>query len=306
MYDSMAKPSALGKGLSALISSRPAATPVASPTPVEEKGERVQPIAIGSLAPSPLQPRKNFREEEIVELSDSIREHGILQPLICRQVNDRFELIAGERRWRAAQKLGLDTVPVIVRDASDKDVLELALIENLQRAELNPVEEAKAYLRLAEEFAMKQEDISRRVGRSRASVANAMRLLDLAPQLQTWLAQERITVGHAKVLLSLRSQEEQVLAAEEVLRKGLTVRGAETLVAQLIESSGKTRKAKSTKSAPGIASALQTVQTRLQHHLGTHVAVHHGDKRGRIEIEYYGNDDLHRLLSLLGIRDDIS
>ena len=302
----MAKPSALGKGLSALISSRPAATPVASPTPVEEKGERVQPLAIGSLTPSPLQPRKNFREDELVELSDSIREHGILQPLICRKIGDHFELIAGERRWRAAQKLGLETIPVIVREASDKDVLELALIENIQRAELDPVEEAKAYLRLAEEFAMKQEDIAKRVGRNRASVANAMRLLDLAPQLQTWLSQERLTVGHAKVLLSLRSQEEQIAAAEEVLRKGLTVRGAETLVSQLIASSGKARKTKSAKTTPGVAPALQSVQTRLQHHLGTHVVLHHGDKRGRIEIEYYGNDDLNRLLSLLGVSEDLS
>jgi ParB family transcriptional regulator, chromosome partitioning protein len=300
----MAKPSALGKGLSALISSRPAATPVASPTPVEEKGERVQPLAVGSLTPSPLQPRKNFREEELIELADSIREHGILQPLICRQAGDRFELIAGERRWRAAQRLGLESVPVIVREASDRDVLELALIENLQRAELNPVEEAKAYLRLAEEFAMKQEDISRRVGRSRASVANAMRLLDLAPQLQTWLSQERLTVGHAKVLLALRSQEEQLAAAEEILRKGLTVRGSETLVSQLLEFAGKTRKAKNSKTSQGVTQALQSVQNRLQHHFGTHVALHHGDKRGRIEIEYYGNDDLNRLLSLLGIQED--
>jgi len=300
----MAKPSALGKGLSALISSRPAATPVASPTPVEEKGERVQPLSLGSLIPSPLQPRKSFREEELSELADSIREHGILQPLICRKNGDRFELIAGERRWRAAQSLGFESVPVIVREASDKDVLELALIENLQRAELNPVEEAKAYLRLAEEFSMKQEEISKRVGRSRASVANAMRLLDLAPQLQTWLSQERLTVGHAKVLLSLRSEEEQLAAAEEILKKGLTVRGAETLVTQLLESSGKVKRAKNAKSGRSVQPAIHQVQTRLQHHLGTHVALHHGDKRGRIEIEYYGNDDLNRILSLLGMEDD--
>ncbi len=302
----MAKPSALGKGLSALISSRPAATPVASPTPVEEKGERVQSLALGSLIPSPLQPRKSFREEELSELADSIREHGILQPLICRKNGERFELIAGERRWRAAHQLALETVPVIVREASDKDVLELALIENLQRAELNPVEEAKAYLRLSEEFDMKQEEISKRVGRSRASVANAMRLLDLAPQLQTWLSQERLSVGHAKVLLSLRSHEEQLASAEEILRKGLTVRGAETLVNQLLESSGKARKVKNASKAPSVAPALKDVQTRLQHHLGTHVALHHGDKRGRIEIEYYGSQDLNRILSLLGIEDELA
>ncbi len=299
----MAKPSALGKGLGALITTR-AATPIASPTPAVEKGERVQQLAPASLAPSPLQPRKVFKEDELHELADSIREHGILQPLICRKTGDLFELIAGERRWRASQLVGLETVPVIVREASDRDVLELALIENIQRAELNPLEEAKAYLRLAEEFSMKQEDISRSVGRSRASVANSIRLLDLAPELQTWLAQERISVGHAKVLLSLRSHEEQTAAAEEILRKGLTVRGAETLVAQIADSTGKERRPKSTKGSTRVAPAIQRLQNRLQHHFGTHVALQHTEKRGRIEIEYYGQDDLQRILTLLGLESD--
>jgi ParB family chromosome partitioning protein len=299
----MAKPSALGKGLGALITTRPA-TPIASPAPVVEKGERVQQLAPASLAPSPLQPRKVFKEDELHELADSIREHGILQPLICRKAGDLFELIAGERRWRASQLVGLETVPVIVREASDRDVLELALIENIQRAELNPLEEAKAYLRLAEEFSMKQEDISRSVGRSRASVANSIRLLDLAPELQTWLSQERISVGHAKVLLSLRSHEEQTAAAEEILRKGLTVRGAETLVAQIADSTGKERRTKSAKSTARVAPAIQRLQNRLQHHFGTHVALQHTDKRGRIEIEYYGQDDLQRILTLLGLDAD--
>jgi ParB family chromosome partitioning protein len=299
----MAKPSALGKGLGALITTRPA-TPVASPAPVVEKGERVQQLAPALLAPSPLQPRKVFKEDELHELADSIREHGILQPLICRRAGELFELIAGERRWRASQLVGLETVPVIVREASDRDVLELALIENIQRAELNPLEEAKAYLRLAEEFSMKQEDISRSVGRSRASVANSIRLLDLAPELQTWLSQERISVGHAKVLLSLRSHEEQTAAAEEILRKGLTVRGAETLVAQIAEATGKDKRTKAVKGTVRVAPAIQRLQNRLQHHFGTHVALQHTDKRGRIEIEYYGQDDLHRILALLGLEVD--
>jgi ParB family chromosome partitioning protein len=299
----MAKPSALGKGLGALISTRPA-TPVASPAPAVEKGERVQQLAPALLIPSPLQPRKLFKEDELQELADSIREHGILQPLICRKTGDSFELIAGERRWRASQLLALESVPVIVRDAADRDVLELALIENLQRADLNPLEEAKAYLRLAEEFSMKQEDISRSVGRSRASIANSIRLLDLAPELQTWLAQERLSVGHAKVLLGLRTHEQQTLAAEEILRKGLTVRGAETLVAQIAASTGKERRAKPAKNNKRLAPAIQRLQNRLQHHFGTHVALQHGDKRGRIEIEYYGQDDLERILNLLGLESD--
>jgi ParB family chromosome partitioning protein len=271
---------------------------------VEEKGERVQQLAPAALTPSPLQPRKVFKEDELHELAGSIREHGILQPLICRKAGDLFELIAGERRWRASQLVGLETVPVIVREASDRDVLELALIENIQRAELNPLEEAKAYLRLSEEFYMKQEDISRSVGRSRASVANSIRLLDLAPELQTWLSQERISVGHAKVLLSLRSHEEQTAAAEEILRKGLTVRGAETLVAQIADSTGKERRPKSAKGSTRVAPAIQRLQNRLQHHFGTHVALQHTDKRGRIEIEYYGQDDLQRILTLLGLESD--
>ena len=299
----MAKPSALGKGLSALISTRPA-TPLASPAPATEKGERVQQLAPTLLTPSPLQPRKVFKEDELRELADSIREHGVLQPLICRKSGDVFELIAGERRWRASQLVGIEKLPVIVREASDRDVLELALIENLQRAELNPLEEAKAYLRLVEEFSLKQEDISRSVGRSRAAVANSIRLLDLAPELQTWLSQERLSVGHAKVLLSLRSHEEQVAAAEEILRKGLTVRGTETLVAQIADAKGKEKRTKSPKANARLAPAIQRLQNRLQHHFGTHVALQHNEKRGRIEIEYYGKEDLERILALLGLAAD--
>lgn len=298
----MAKPTALGKGLTALISSRPA-TPLASPTPVVEKGERIQMLPLNRIVPSPLQPRKVFREEQLQELIDSIREHGVVQPLICRKNGDQFELIAGERRWRASQSIGIAEVPVLVRDASDRDVLELALIENIQRADLNPIEEAKAFLKLSEDFSMTQEEIAKRVGVSRASVANTVRLLDLAPQIQTWLSQERLTVGHAKVLLSLPIHSEQNHAAEEVLRKGLTVRATETLVARHLESTGKKKPAKNKKDS-GLHPALQNVQNRLQRHLGTHVSLSHGDKRGRIEIEYYGTDDLNRLLELLGIHQE--
>jgi ParB family chromosome partitioning protein len=299
----MAKPSALGKGLSALISTKPA-TPVASPTPAVEKGERVQSIPLGSLVPSPLQPRKVFREEQLQELVDSIREHGVVQPLICRERGGKYEIIAGERRWRASQRLHLETLPVIVREAPDRDVLELALIENLQRADLNPIEEARAYQRLSEDFAMKQEDISQRVGKSRAVVANAIRLLDLDPQIQTWISQETLSVGHAKVLLALKGHADQLVAAHEVLKKGLTVRGAETLVKQHLESSGKVKRTRASAATPSLAPALQRIQNRLQHHLGTHVALHHGEKRGRIEIEYYGNEDLDRLLAALGLEQE--
>lgn len=289
----------LGKGLSALINTR-----VASPTPAVESGERVQRISLAQIVPTPLQPRTVFRDEHLEELVASIKEHGIIQPLIARMRGDKYELIAGERRWRAAQKVGLTEAPVIIREASDQDVLELALIENLQREDLNPIEEANAFTRLAREFGLRQEDIAQKVGKSRAAVANSMRLLDLHEQVQSWLTQERISVGHAKVLLSLKSRDEQVLLADIIIRRVLTVRAAEKLVAQHFAQSGATKPTRSgspAPAAPALAPALQHVQNRLQQHFATHVALQHSEKRGRIEIEYYGSDDLNRVLGLLGL-----
>jgi ParB family chromosome partitioning protein len=293
---------ALGKGLGALINTR-----VASPTPALESGERVQLIGLALIVPTPLQPRTVFRDEHLDELVASIKEHGIIQPLIARKRGDKFELIAGERRWRAAQRVGLAEAPVIVREASDQEVLELALIENLQREDLNPIEEANAFERLAREFGLRQEDIAQKVGKSRAAVANSMRLLDLHEQVQSWLTQERISVGHAKVLLALKSRDDQALLAEEIIRCHLTVRAAEKLVARHFAQSGTpkpTRNGTSGSTAAGIAPAVQHLQNRLQQHFATHVSLHHGEKRGRIEIEYYGNDDLQRVLGVLGLHEE--
>jgi len=290
--------SGLGKGLGALIGT-PA---VAERMDVGESGERVHQISLTSIMPSALQPRKNFGHEASQELIDSIRQHGIIQPLIVRQAGTRFELIAGERRWRAAQEIGLASVPAMVRTANDLEVLELSLIENLQRADLNPIEEAQGYARLVNEFGMRQEDIALKVGRSRAAVANALRLLDLHPQVQVWLTQNLISVGHAKVLLALKAHEEQLLAAETVLRRNATVRSTERLVARLLgigRSRRKSRRVTSESSATG--TAVEDLQNRLQQHLATHVIIHHGDKRGRIEIEYYGTDDLQRIVTALGL-----
>src|SRR2546423_3659881 len=188
----MAK-SVLGKGLSALISARSA------PIRLEaEPGEKIQRVDLAMIVPSPLQPRKDFARDALAELVESIRQHGIIQPLVVRNVAGRHELIAGERRWRAAQEAGLAQVPVIVRTATDLEVLELSLIENLQRADLNPIEEAQAYARLSNEFGMRQEDIAQKVGRSRAAAPNSLRLLDLHQQVQTWLSQGLISVGPAE------------------------------------------------------------------------------------------------------------
>jgi ParB family chromosome partitioning protein len=294
----MAK-SGLGKGLGALISARPSITPLAA-----DSGEKIHQIKLAGIVPSPLQPRKDFAPEALQELVESIRQHGIIQPLIVRPLNGgAHELIAGERRWRAAQEAGLTQVPVIVRSATDLEVLELSLIENLQRADLNPIEEAQGYARLAGEFGMKQEEIAQKVGRSRAAVANALRLLDLHPQIQIWLTQNLLSVGHAKVLLAMKSQEEQLLIAERVLRRNASVRATERIVARQLGVDRRRRKQRSGEVSVSSA-AIGDLQNQLQHHLGTRVTIQHSEKRGTIEIEYYGSSDLQRVIGALGLKSN--
>jgi len=293
----MAK-SALGKGLSALISTRPPALRLEA-----EPGEKIQRVDLATIVPSRLQPRKDFAREALGELVESIRQHGIIQPLVVRNIAGKHELIAGERRWRAAQEAGLAQVPIIVRTATDLEVLELSLIENLQRADLNPIEEAQAYARLSNEFGMRQEDIAQKVGRSRAAVANSMRLLDLHQQVQAWLIQGLLSVGHAKVLLALKEPDEQRAVAETILRRSATVRATERLVARQLGGT-RPRRHRQTAANASTSATIEDLQNRLQEHLGTRVLVHHGEKRGRIEIEYYGNDDLQRVLGALGLPDE--
>ena len=288
----------LGKGLGALIGTRPAAV-----REDVDLGERIKQVQLSSIIPSPLQPRKNFAPDALQELVDSIRQHGIIQPLIVRQVDGRHELIAGERRWRAAQEIGLGEVPVIIRTATDLEVLELSLIENLQRTDLNPIEEAQGYARLADEFSMKQEEIAQKVGRSRAAVANAMRLLDLHPQIQTWVAQDLVSVGHAKVLLGVKASEEQLKLAETILRRNYSVRQTERLISRHV---GGWKRRRRTAEIPVTSAAIADLQDKLRQHFGTNVAIHHGPKRGRIEIEYYGDDDLERVLNIIGLKSSES
>ena len=293
----MAKP-ALGRGLGALISpSRAAAEAVAA---AEAAGERVHSVPLTQVVPSPLQPRTTFIPEHLAELVESIRENGIIQPLIVRRVNELLELIAGERRWRAAGQAGLREVPVIVREATDLEVLEFALVENLQREDLNPIEEALAYKRLADEFKLRQEEIAKKVGKSRAAVANTMRLLDLDAEVQGHLVQGRLSVGHAKALLGLRNHEEQRAIAGQVLRRSLSVRATEEAVNDHLTKGGKPRK-KRGGAAREVSPAVRHLENRLQQHLSTRVEIHHGDEKGKILIEYYGNDDLQRLLAQLGL-----
>ncbi len=296
----MAKP-ALGKGLAALIKNKGTDT---EPDPKVEllPGESINQVPIDQLFASPLQPRKRFPEEGLDELMQSIKELGIIQPLIVRRSDDKFELIAGERRWRASQKLGLETIPVIERDASDQEVLEMALIENLQRQDLNPIEEAAGYVRLAKDFTMKQDSIAERVGKSRASVANAMRLLDLQEPIQRHVADGHLTVGHAKAILGVKDPQEQLAAADHILRMNMTVRAAEKFVKEL-NAPKKTSKKKDKAPVEQSAHTLH-LQNKLRNHFSTHVQIKHNEKKGKIELEYYGNDDLGRLLTLLGIDAD--
>lgn len=295
---------ALGKGLGALIRKSPAAAAY----PAEAAGpggdfKRVREVPHALVVPSPLQPRSLFVESPLDDLVESIRQHGIIQPLIVRPVDGRLELIAGERRWRASGKLGLATVPVIEREASDREVLEMALIENLQREDLNPIEEASGYVRLAREFSLKQDEIATRVGKSRASVANAMRLLDLHPDVQSMVSQGRLSVGHAKAILALKDHDTQLLAADRIIREQLTVRAAEKLAQTLLNGGppAKDGGAAKTTTPREVDVHIRALTNRLRDRFATHVSIHHSPKKGRIEIEYYGDDDLQRLLEVLGL-----
>ena len=273
------------------------ASALATPAPAAERGETIRQIPRAEIVPSPLQPRKVFRPEELKEMVDSIRERGVIQPLIARRVQDKYELIAGERRWRAAGEAGLETLPVIVREASNRDVLELALIENLQRADLSPIEEAEAYARLMKEFTLTQEQVAQQVGKGRAAVANAVRLLTLPLQVQAWVGAGDLSVGHAKVLLGLDRAEEQLLAAERVRKENLTVRATVRLVASLRAGSKPATKRKS--AAVSSTAIFADLEKRLQQHVGTRVRIVGKAGAGKIEIHYFSPEDLERILQLL-------
>jgi ParB family transcriptional regulator, chromosome partitioning protein len=308
----MAKP-ALGRGLGALLGGSPVATPpapatvTAAPTPAAAPpvpGEQVRRVPLGQIVPCPFQPRKDFSPEALRELADSIREQGIVQPLIVRERDGQLELIAGERRWRAAQILGLAEVPVILRTADDRAVLELALIENLQRENLNPIEEAQGYAQLVEQFQLTQEEAARKVGKSRAVVANALRLLKLPAEVQGWLREGRLSVGHGKVLLGLVNEKHLKLAAQRILRDGLNVRQTEALVSHLHAREG----APGTKAGPLAPPTRDThvasLENRLRERLGTKVHLRYAQGKGALEIAFFSDAELERLLQILGVSAD--
>ena len=308
----MSKP-ALGRGLGALLSGShqitnpiPATTaPIAAPVPLPDSRDRVQRVPLNKIRATAMQPRKEFSADALKELADSIREQGIVQPLIVRERDGFFELIAGERRWRAAQLLNLADVPVITREADDRTVLELALIENLQRENLNALEEALGYAQLAEQFQLTQEQIATKVGKSRAAVANATRLLKLPAQVQTFIREGRLSVGHAKVILGLTDGEIQSLAAERAIKDGLNVRQTEGLVAKLQsrnhKPSGDTSK---TKAIVPIDSNIGRLEEKLREKFGTKVHIKYTHGKGAVEISFFSDDQLQGVLETLGVNAD--
>jgi len=310
----MAKP-ALGRGLEALLGGNalakppvPAALPIPNPprdaaTPVEPR-ERVQRVALDRVVPCPFQPRKDFPTETLQELADSIKEQGIVQPLIVRERNGHLELIAGERRWRAAQLLGLPDVPVIIREADDRAVLQLALIENLQRENLNPIEEAQGYSQLVEQFALTQEEVALKVGKSRAAVANAVRLLKLPAELQGYLREGRLSVGHAKVILGLAAEKHQKTVAERVVRDGLNVRQTEALVAHLQARESTTITKAGPLTAPTRDAHVANLENQLRERLGTKVHLRYAQGKGAMEIAFFSDAELERILQILGVSAD--
>ena len=302
----MAKP-ALGRGLGALLGNTPPKSPPelevvpTAPNVDESAPTGVLKVPLRSVRPCPFQPRKDFSEEALRELADSIRERGIVQPLVVRPVDNGYELIAGERRWRAAQLLGLTEVPIVIREADDRTALELALIENLQRENLNPIEEAQGFSQLIEQFQLTQEDAATRVGKSRVVVANALRLLRLPSELQAFVRDGRLSVGHAKVILGLTDPDLQKLAADRVLRQALNVRQTEVLVTQLQNQRAATRATgKSGKSATD--PHVDQLQTQLRERMGTKVELRYRQGRGVLNIHFFNDDDLERVLAILGVR----
>jgi ParB family chromosome partitioning protein len=275
----------LGRGLGALI-------PSASPALQRAKPEPETSAPIDAIAPNPYQPREVFDDEALNELSASIREKGVLQPLVVRRVADgRYQLIAGERRFRAAQRAGLNTVPILVRDADDGEALELALIENLQRENLNPIEEARAYERLANEFHLGQEEIARRVGKSRSAITNALRLLGLPAEVLAQLESGALSAAHARTLLALDSAGTQREVADNVITRRLSVRDTEQLVRE-----------RAARSAADVEQ--RAVEARLAQALGTRVHLRHNrNGSGKIVIEYYSLDGLDGLLARLGANE---
>jgi ParB family transcriptional regulator, chromosome partitioning protein len=299
------KRKALGKGLSALIPTKRAdssASPLDASAPSVGDRRGVQAVGIEEVRPNRLQPRKTFDDATMQELADSIREHGLMQPILVRKKGTGFEIIAGERRWRACQKAGLKTIDVIVKDLADDEVFEWALIENIQREDLNPIEEAEAYRRLLETGGLTQEQLAVRVSKDRSTIANALRLLRLPDEVRRQVIAGALSMGHARALLSLESPDEMVRMARDVVKRGLSVREVERAVRTVRKAQlEKTDEATDDPYAflPGGEPAVKAVTEELMRILSTRVRIAPQGKRGRIEIDYSSAEELDRLIAQL-------
>jgi len=283
-----AKPRGLGKGLNAIIGADLVSEVSDRPRAVE--------IPVDRLSPNPFQPRRSFTEEGLEQLADSIRHHGILQPIVVRPSGDGYQLIAGERRWRAAQIAGLQRIPAVVRELDDPGMVQVALIENLQREDLNPIEEASAYRRLMDEFNMTQEQLSSAIGRSRPAIANAVRLLNLPEAIQRAVEERKLSEGHARCLLAISNQGDQLKVAAEIIANGLNVRQAEELVKGTTQNvSRETIRKPTSQEDPNAVRLTQ----RLGERLGTRVKLSGSVSKGKLEIEYYSAEDLDRILEII-------
>ena len=289
----------LGKGLGSLFSDTDIEE-ISTPKAEEKKtGGDIQKIKMSLIEPNKKQPRSKFDAEKIDALADSIKEHGVISPIIITPLeNGMYKIVAGERRWRAAKKANFKEIPAIVRKYNDEQVAEIALIENLQRENLNPIEEAVGYNLLMEEFNLTQEVISQRVGKSRSAVANSLRLLSLDAAIQKLITDGSLTSGHARAVLSVDDSEMRMALAKKIIDGNLNVRQAEALAKELMKK--KPQKKTKEKSAADIEA--ENLANSLSSAIGTKVSISHGAKKGKIEIEYYGNDDLDRILGILGMR----
>ncbi|WP_096438014.1 ParB/RepB/Spo0J family partition protein [Alteribacter populi] len=278
----------LGKGIQALF-----------PESSDEKQEKVQELKIGELRPNPYQPRKRFDDGAIEELKVSISQHGILQPLIVRKSIKGYEIVVGERRFRAAKEAKLKTVPVVIRDLSEDEMMEIALIENLQREDLNPLEEARAYQKLLEHLQVTQEELSKKLGKSRPHIANHVRLLQLPQLAQQFISEGKLSMGHGRALLGLKNKEKIPSTIQKVVNEKLSVRQLEDYVQKINETVSRETKDKKRKISPFIRER----ETTLKNYFGTNVQIRQGKKKGKIEIDFFSEDDLERILTLLDHED---
>lgn len=293
----MARAKGLGKGLDSMIPKKIAKDSKKEVIKKEDNVSRETLINITEIEPNREQPRRSFNEDALQELADSIKQYGILQPLLLQKKDDYYEIIAGERRWRAARLAGIKKVPAIIKEYSSQEVIEIALIENIQREDLNPIEEAMAYQRLINEYALKQDELAERVSKSRTAITNSMRLLKLSKAVQEMLIDEMISSGHARALIPITDKKEQEIIAHEVFDKKLSVRETEALVRKLQKDKENDTKTKPVKKEDPV---YKEIEEKIKGIIGTKVSIQKkSKKKGKIEIEYYSPEDLDRILELL-------